>query len=311
MTAPKSAAAVAREAREMATNATQKADELGTSVKNLEDRYSDDVTSLQDRLGRHVKVSTKKHDRLERLVADVGRRLEQDHDAIFELNQRFARMNELVGDGLKLNLAASIAGFTKEEIREILAIQADDDLSDSAVITGMVNQIGSIKAQLNTVVDTLADTRGMVNGHDERINNNTARITGLETAFKEVKESVSSTTVSQSISKIPLIIGLIVGVVTFFVANAQDDVSNWRALGFAVAIGAITAGILSFFAAQIVKISEKRKSSQSTSTSGESAEADTSNTRSSASDDRTQVVSAQDQTEHQPDLAPAGSRTER
>lgn len=311
MTQPKSAAAAAREAHEMATNATRKVSELGDSVHSLEDRYSSDVTSLQDRLGRHIKVSSKKHDRLERLVADVGRRLEQDHDAIFELNQRFARMNELVGDGLKLNLAASIAGFTEEEIRKILAIQADDNLSDSAVITGMVNQIGSIKAQLDTVVDTLAETRGMVNGHDERISNNTAKINGLETAFKEVKESVVNTTMSQSISKVPLVIGLIAGVVTFFVATAQDDVSNWRALGFAVAIGAITAGILSFFASQIVKISEKRKSSQSTSTSGETAEADTSNTRSSASDDRTQVVSVQDQTEHQPDLAPAGSRTER
>ena len=305
MTAPKSVTA------RQAYLYTEKVD---SKVSSLDSRYTDDLASFRSRLDKHdkhVKVSSKQHDRLERLVADVGNRLAADHDAIFELNQRFARMDELVADGLKINLAASIVGFTSEEIKEILAIQAEDDLTDSAVITGMVNQIGRLNTVVDMVVDTVAETRGIVNdhtdklsNHDEKLSNFGGRVTHIETAFKEVKLNVMRQ--PEELSKAPLVMGVVAAIVTFFVAQARDDVSNWLAIGFAIGFGAIAAGILSFFVSwKIAKINETKKLSSST-TSGKTAETDVP-TRSSASDDRTTVQPPKGRTEPAPDLATAGS----
>lgn len=302
MTIPTSTAAAAREAHDMAINAKRDVNELKPRVTSLEYKQAAHERILSDLHAKGGLVKTRKgmeraHERITKLSQTLNGRLDTLEEALVALR---AGGSKLFIDSVRAS------GVSDDDIKKALVILRDGDdpidLSDDEFVAELFTAFMTFKS---AVQDQLKDHDERLKKQDESITKVSANVTHLETAFKEVKSSVTT----QNISMIPLIIGLVVGVVTYFVANAQDDVSGWRALGFAFAFVAITAGILSFFASQVsTKISEMRKSSQST-TSG-TAEADTSNTRSSVSDDRTtQVVSAQDQTEHQPDLASAGSRS--
>lgn len=298
MTAPKSNAAATREAHDMAIGAKRDVSNLTTRVTSLADKQATHERILTDPNAKGGLVKTQKgmeraHQRITNLSKTFGDRLDLVEESLFALR----------AGGFKLFIdTVRASGASDDDIKKALAILRDGDgpldLSDDEFVAELFTAFMSFKS---AVQDELNRQNNRLDEHDSEFGKLGARVTHLETAFKEVKSRVT-----ESISKLPLVIGLIAGVVTFIVANAQDDVSGWRALGFAVAISAISAGILSFFAAQIANmISETRKLSKST-TSEQNAEADTNNTRSSASDDRTQVVSP-DQTEHQPDLASAGS----
>ena len=154
-------------------------------VNDLTARYDSDIASLTERLGtqgKTIKLVNRRVDRLQDVVSLIGNRLGEDHDTIVTiLTPKLAdlemRVNQL---GIPLNLAAVIAGFTDEEVKEILAIQAEDELTTSAIVSGMIDRVGSIQVQLNQVVDTLAETRGMVNAHEQRLDNTDARLDAID-----------------------------------------------------------------------------------------------------------------------------------
>jgi DNA-binding transcriptional MerR regulator len=167
-------------------------------LRSVQDsRFGAEIASIRERLGAHSVLqeqTDQRHDRLVAVVTLLGERLSNDHDSIVaELTPRLTYLEELVENGMQLNLAASITGFTDDEIREILSVQQDEELSDSAMVTGLVNQIGSLKAQLSAVVDTLAETRGMVNDHTEQLRQHGTALAGVAMCTNALEDTLGET----------------------------------------------------------------------------------------------------------------------
>lgn len=249
-------------------------DQLDKDVKDVKARYSVDVETLTGRLNGHdrsLKLTGKKHERIERLVADVGRRLTDDHDAIYELTARTTRMEELLENGVRVNLAAAIVGFTHEEVKEILAIKSEEGLSNEDLLTGMVGSISNLKSTLTVVVDTLAETRGIVNDHGERLDGHDEALKGIGgdvTVVASASASAHSRIDAQQTPSWVYAVSAVIGLIAAFAWSFVDFTnkikvgeksvivdnpfanSYWAALMVGIGTAALTAWIIGVFTRQ-------------------------------------------------------------
>jgi DNA-binding transcriptional MerR regulator len=153
--------------------------DVKSDAGQLTSRYDKDMASLAVRLGGHdrrFKLSDKRFDRLDRVIAALGERVATDHDMDVdrdamqaELTKRFDRMEELVGKGFRLDQAAAVIGFTPDEVKEILSIQDEDDLTYEGLFAAMVDRIGWLQRQLDMVVETVAEQRRDIDGHTQQL----------------------------------------------------------------------------------------------------------------------------------------------
>lgn len=163
------------------------------------DRYAADKKELERRLTQTAAVNTKARHWLDRRITSLASSQLSDHDAIVELQQRVGAMQDLTQKGTPLPLAASIVGFTSEEIHTILELKDDEDLTDSTLVTGMLNRIGWLSSNVDTLNEVLAQTRGIVNAHSEVLGPNgqnftnlSGRVDGLETTSHTMNEQLTT-----------------------------------------------------------------------------------------------------------------------
>jgi hypothetical protein len=250
-----------------------------------------DINSLKhnmQELQRKSNGITLANARTAKLERDIARMDEQ-------LNQLESR-KQILGEHMTPAQAEAISGELTRLDGQAKAFHAD------------------IQAQLDALKDTVNDHGTRLDEHDDRFDaidgddGLMARLRGRvdlvgdatesaheridehDTRFTRIEQTISGTTGSI----IPLIFGIVVGVVTFIVVNDNSTRSIEWEIGVAVAAAAIAAGIAMFFVNQ-AKI--KSQSTTQTTSTLETART-TSNTRSSApanDHDRTETISVPEQ----------------
>lgn len=203
----------AREAHDMASNARREATHALASTE----RHAQLLQEMDQRYAQDTTASNKKVTRMSRDIKLLGERLAQTHDyAVAELTPRVAKLEELVGRNMGINLAAAIAGFTDDEIKQILAIQAEDQLTDSTIMVGMLASIETLKTQMHVVTDIAAETRGMVNRHEQEIAEIRQNTVDIDNSSVKLQKSKSIATAA------------IIAAATFFVSwFAYEQFSYW------------------------------------------------------------------------------------
>lgn len=185
----------------------------GLTLASLNAKNAADHATMVARLNGHdeeVRSIKSNFDRLDYVVRQLGERLGHDHDAIMaELTPQINRLEELVGKGVALDMASAIVGFTPEEVKEILEIQSEEALSNSDIVSGLVEGVRSLKSQLRAVGEVVAD-------HTRRLNTHSLDITELRDkaeATRQEIDQIRSRSVSESVPLWGWIVSAILGIV--------------------------------------------------------------------------------------------------
>jgi|GEM_PF-4127377 len=192
-------------------------------VDDLATRNIADHEQMLARLGGHdrsIKLAKKANDRLARLVSQLGDRLASDHDSLVaEVTPRLDRLEELVGQGVGLDMASAIVGFTPDEVRLILEVQGDGALSNSDIVSGLVEGVRSLKAQLHAVGDVVAEHTQRLDGHDRQL----AELYGHDRQVATLQQTWTRRLITdhlhigQRFSVLGSVIGVCLGVIAWFV----------------------------------------------------------------------------------------------
>lgn len=226
----------AREAHDMASNARREATHALASTE----RHAQLLQEMDQRYAQDATASNKKVIRMSRDIKLLGERLAQTHDyAVAELTPRVAKLEDLVGRNMGINLAAAIAGFTDDEIKQILAIQAEDQLTDSTVITGMVASIETLKTQMHVVTDITAETRGMVNRHEQEIAEIRQNTVDIDNSSVTVKKSQTFGTAAL-VAVVAFVVCLLAYSQFEFFPDGFEQHPGWSAFITALAVFCIT-----------------------------------------------------------------------
>lgn len=161
-------------------------------VLSLEGRYDSDIASVTQRLGtqgKSVKLIGRHMDSLQYTVSQLGQRLGEDHDTIVaNLTPRLQKLEARVADGMSLELASKVAGFTPDEVKEILRLQAEDNLDDTMFVTAMVDTIRWIKVRVAILTEDSAVHRQELDQHNVRLNGHEVRLDRNTTSIMEIAE---------------------------------------------------------------------------------------------------------------------------
>lgn len=242
---------------------------------------------LEKKLDLQTTLGKKRNERALRLITAVSQNQSADHHELESLKEKFEHLERRVSNGTPMNLALSVSGFTPQEVKQILSITDEDELTDGALLTGVLATLEEQKKLIDTLVDNAAETRGIVNEHGERLDKHEVRLNRNATSIMEVaerqvrhEEKVNETirlTTKTSIWALPvaLLAFLVVWLVVWLTGSqlAGNVIQNGKPVGTFQAnlhfgwlgffLGLVAAGLV-LVATRGTKVSLKRKAKKET-----------------------------------------------
>jgi dihydrodipicolinate reductase len=241
--------------------------DIATPAEQPDTTYAADRAKIMEKLAKVDPTAGatlalgKKVNRFMKTLTVLTNNQAETNATVVDLTARLTKVEQLVvenGSPLKLVLATN--GFTGEQIKSILKLQEDEQLTDASLMGGIVNALGSLDARVEMLTDIAAETRGMVNEITPVVEYHATQIgtadapgaltqaltqvaqatatanTNVTTLREETDESFDAAMTSRSAVPIALVVGIVAGII-WQVYDWSGKLDSWNAWQCAVGAG--------------------------------------------------------------------------
>ena len=242
--------------------------QLTSEMRAIIEQYNNPDTRIDPQavqaLRERVDEFQGKLESLEAKVNELDKRVTEDHETLEGVkesvaahDERLDRLESLTKQGFDLDLAASMAGYNESEVRKILGIAEDTELTGNELIGAIAKRLAllsnaNVEAhQRITKVDEKVDNldtyvKSEVQGVHTRVDDEIKKVNTRVDEHASTIVEIQNNPPADSASPVPLVIGIFAGVVAFVLAGIFADWGFGWTLVFGLAIACLVAGILCF-----------------------------------------------------------------